>query len=408
MNIVLTGNIGCGKSTVLNKFKEQLPHYAVHSVDDMVHKLYENPSFLQAVARQLGTSVRSELSDLVFNDPVAKAQLESISIQYLNAPIDRLMAGDDIIIEYPLFFEMPRHYARTNTMVVVIECDLDTQRQRIKARNAFTDEKIDHILSCQYSQKLKVSLADRSIDTTLGAEEVDAQVASVVQEVLATDLQNRFLRNFESAPMLNAIVNAYHEEHRHYHTWHHLVEMFTWFDKVKHLTFCPRAVELAIWFHDYVYRVQLHEYTNNEHRSVQQMWSLMKAHSPERFNELKYNYGIVGMASEFILATKGHKATSAYITANPKILNDCNMFLDIDMAIIASDKSRLLEYDQSVFKEFQNVVPLDMYNKKRKEVLTQFKQGPVFKTEYFAQFEERAQENLNILINECDKERKYD
>lgn len=40
MRIAVTGNIGCGKSTAVQRLATLLPGYRVASIDDMVRSLY--------------------------------------------------------------------------------------------------------------------------------------------------------------------------------------------------------------------------------------------------------------------------------------------------------------------------------------------------------------------------------
>jgi predicted metal-dependent HD superfamily phosphohydrolase len=61
------------------------------------------------------------------------------------------------------------------------------------------------------------------------------------------------------AGLLPALLAAYCEPQRHYHTLQHLEECFAHFDKVRHLANNPAAIELALWFHDSVYDVHAHE-----------------------------------------------------------------------------------------------------------------------------------------------------
>jgi len=50
-------------------------------------------------------------------------------------------------------------------------------------------------------------------------------------------------------------LNAcYGQPERHYHGWRHVAECLARFDAVRHLLADPRAVELALWYHDAVCR----------------------------------------------------------------------------------------------------------------------------------------------------------
>jgi predicted metal-dependent HD superfamily phosphohydrolase len=50
------------------------------------------------------------------------------------------------------------------------------------------------------------------------------------------------------------LVSLYVQPHRHYHNLRHLAECLAAFDSVRSMANQPVAIELAIWFHDTVYR----------------------------------------------------------------------------------------------------------------------------------------------------------
>ena len=52
----------------------------------------------------------------------------------------------------------------------------------------------------------------------------------------------------------HALHAAYSEKHRFYHTVNHIDAMLTHFDGVKEIAEKPEELELAIWFHDAVYK----------------------------------------------------------------------------------------------------------------------------------------------------------
>ena len=52
----------------------------------------------------------------------------------------------------------------------------------------------------------------------------------------------------------SAIVSAYQEKHRHYHTSNHIIALLEHFDKVADLSSNSRELELANWFHDVIYK----------------------------------------------------------------------------------------------------------------------------------------------------------
>lgn len=51
-----------------------------------------------------------------------------------------------------------------------------------------------------------------------------------------------------------ALISAYTESHRHYHSDAHINACLQHFDAVQHLAEYPAEVELAFWFHDAIYK----------------------------------------------------------------------------------------------------------------------------------------------------------
>lgn len=54
----------------------------------------------------------------------------------------------------------------------------------------------------------------------------------------------------------DALVAAYAEPHRRYHTLEHVVEMLDCLGESRHLAAAPDTVALAVWFHDAVYAAE--------------------------------------------------------------------------------------------------------------------------------------------------------
>ncbi len=51
-----------------------------------------------------------------------------------------------------------------------------------------------------------------------------------------------------------ALQNAYAEKHRHYHTDEHIAACLHHLDVTWHLAENPVEIELALWFHDAIYK----------------------------------------------------------------------------------------------------------------------------------------------------------
>jgi len=124
-------------------------------------------------------------------------------------------------------------------------------------------------------------------------------------------------------------------------------------------------VQLAIWFHDLIYDPKSKE---NEELSAIEFEKFAKNQSTLKPQDIKtvYNY---------ILYTKDHKC--------PKDDFDAQLFLDYDLAILASPPHMYEEYRRGIRKEY-DFVPLSDFATKRSKVLVQLLSKPsLYETHYF-------------------------
>lgn len=178
MRIAVTGNIGCGKSTVCGILARLLPNHAQFSVDDAVRALYGRADYAAALAARFGTSDRRALSDLVFARPEVKRQLEDFTMSYLLPTMEAALAQSDVVVEFPLLYEMG--WAPRFEFVLALGCDDETQRARVLSRDSISVEKFEQIRAAQLPTATKASLADAYVDTGMPLENVEAQLQALV------------------------------------------------------------------------------------------------------------------------------------------------------------------------------------------------------------------------------------
>jgi dephospho-CoA kinase len=165
MRIVVTGGIASGKSTVCNALVQHMPGYVLVSADQMVRDLYaDSVPFRAGLVERFGTTDRRAISALVFSDASRRADLEALSWVYLHQAVDALFEQQDIIFEFPLFFEHPHWLGRPDA-VIVLGCDDASQRQRAMARDGLTEEAFTRIRAAQLPLAEKVRRADIYLDT---------------------------------------------------------------------------------------------------------------------------------------------------------------------------------------------------------------------------------------------------
>ena len=105
--VVLTGGIGTGKSTVLDRFRALGADTA--NGDQIAREVLARPEVSARVASALGLSLpldRQAVADVVFNDPHALQTLESITHPRIRSAFERLRDAQPrnrvLVYEYPL------------------------------------------------------------------------------------------------------------------------------------------------------------------------------------------------------------------------------------------------------------------------------------------------------------------
>jgi dephospho-CoA kinase len=191
MRIVITGSIGTGKSTVSKALHGFMPGYERVSADDLVHNLYAyNAQFQADLLTRFGTAARKEISDIVFAQPQRRVELETLSWAYLVQEVEATFAKENVIFEFPLYFEFPHWHGRADA-VVVVGCDEATQFARVAARDGLSKEKFDNIIKAQLPLAEKVKQANIYLDTTGSLESVKATIADMPELLSVFDKSQR-------------------------------------------------------------------------------------------------------------------------------------------------------------------------------------------------------------------------
>lgn len=173
--------------------------------------------------------------------------------------------------------------------------------------------------------------------------------------------------------VLEALLAAYREPQRYYHTLQHLEECFAGFDDLSGLALHPAEVELALWFHDAIYDTRRRD---NEERSAQWARELIAPLSAES----------AGRVCGLVMATR-HEAVPQGI--------DAQIVVDVDLSILGAPAERFDEYELQVRREYA-WLPLPVYQRERRTLLEAFLARPrLFNTmEFVSRYEERARANL--------------
>lgn len=166
----------------------------------------------------------------------------------------------------------------------------------------------------------------------------------------------RLLGEFDVAPgaaypVFDQLVAAYAEPHRHYHTLEHVAETLRVAARLPSAD--PKAVAVAVWFHDAVYDPKA---TDNEARSA----SLVV----DWLGPLGVPENVTGRVAGLVLAT-AHFAEGRSVDADTAAL------LDADLAVLGASESRYRRYAADVRREYAHV-PDDAFRRGRAAVLGAF------------------------------------
>ncbi|WMT86984.1 dephospho-CoA kinase [Pelagibacterium sp. 26DY04] len=192
LRVVLTGSIATGKSTVLARFAEcGIP---VYSADEAVHDLYAGEAAPLVETLFPGTVKdgvvdRKALSAAIAVEPGRMSELEEVihplvrekAVEFSDA--SEAAGAPLAVIEIPLFYETGSQYSIDR--VIVTHCDPHIQRQRVLARPAMNEKKLELILSRQLTQDEKRARADYAIDTSGTMDETIAATDAVIDRLRA-------------------------------------------------------------------------------------------------------------------------------------------------------------------------------------------------------------------------------
>jgi dephospho-CoA kinase len=171
--IGLTGGIGSGKSTVAgflarrgaaiidaDAISRSLTAPGGRAMADIAH------TFGAAMLSPDGAMDRQAMRDRIFRDPKAKRQLEQII-----HPLVGLITAEQaqaavqsghrvLVFDVPLLVESGERWRKQVDRVIVVDCDTETQTQRVMARSGLSDEEVKRIVAHQASRAQRLAFAD--------------------------------------------------------------------------------------------------------------------------------------------------------------------------------------------------------------------------------------------------------
>jgi len=191
-------------------------------------------------------------------------------------------------------------------------------------------------------------------------------------------MQNLGIPSNEST--YEALLKAYSEKHRRYHTGEHIEAILRHLDSAVDLANDIYEIEVALWFHDAVYKQFS---AKNELDSA--IWA----------SQFLSNNGVsqdrIDRVHSLIMATIHTAETEG---------SDQLLIVDIDLSILGSSQAVYDQFEKDVRYEYK-LVPYFLYRKKRREILASFlERERIYMNDFFhSKLEERARVNLSNAID---------
>jgi predicted metal-dependent HD superfamily phosphohydrolase len=183
-----------------------------------------------------------------------------------------------------------------------------------------------------------------------------------------------------------ALLDAYSEKHRAYHTLAHVEACLQHLNTLRDLAKAPEEIALALWFHDAVYKSPA--LFSNEKASARMAlrWGRAMGISEESLRRIE----------SMILRTETHAMDPGESEQGP----DLALFLDIDLAILGADEVGYATFERDIRAEYRWVPLESLYTSGRVKALRRLlARKPIYATERMRSlFEARAQENIRRTI----------
>jgi len=196
VKLALTGGIGSGKSAAAGAF-EKLGIPVIDS-DAIAHQITAPAGMaIEAIKNTFGADFinaegaldRAKMRALVFNQPAALKQLEAIThplIKELSEAAALKALDQDppfLLFMIPLLFESVGWQDRFHK-IIVVDCSIDLQIQRVILRNQLQQELIEKIIANQAPRALRLQYADYVLENNGSLDELTQQVRAVHESIL--------------------------------------------------------------------------------------------------------------------------------------------------------------------------------------------------------------------------------
>ena len=187
----LTGNIGCGKSSLSNIFKDN--NIDVIDADIISRHIFEDKNLLQVVFNTFGDSIknnngtlnRKTLGSIVFNDDKQLKKLNSLTHprikEKIKEDINKLSSKDIVVIDGALLIE--GKFLDLVDKLIVITCEKGQQISRIINRDRCSIDEAIKKINSQMKQEDKIKYADYIIDNSSSITELQSEANKLINYI---------------------------------------------------------------------------------------------------------------------------------------------------------------------------------------------------------------------------------
>ena len=186
----LTGNIGCGKSTVSNILKKL--GVSIIDADIVSREILLDTKVLNLIFDTFGNYIkntdntlnRKKLGDIVFNDEKELIKLNNITHPKIKENIlnqIKNIKNDIVVIDAALLIEA--NYLDIVDKIILVVCDESLQIKRILERDFFTKEEVIKRINSQMPQDKKREFANYIIDNSFSLYKLEDEVKKILVDI---------------------------------------------------------------------------------------------------------------------------------------------------------------------------------------------------------------------------------
>ncbi|WP_101772606.1 dephospho-CoA kinase [Peptostreptococcus faecalis] len=194
LKIGLTGNIGCGKSSISNQL-EKKGHYIIDA-DLITREIYADENVIKEMLGNFpdsfenGKICRKKLGSIVFEDNEKLKLLNSITHKAIKLIVEkRIKAIEEderykskaIVIDAALLYEA--NFSDIVDKTIVVYCSPEEQLKRVVKRDNISEEDAIKKINSQMDQKIKIERSDYVVDNSYSRETLEESISALLKKI---------------------------------------------------------------------------------------------------------------------------------------------------------------------------------------------------------------------------------